>query len=112
MLPITMDVTSTPTPDRYLMIGLSYTQTKIEVIPNDNKIQKYGFGLIPIINFLLGPLLDTPRHFSHSPLDKSTPISVHIPSSWYHIIFIKIRNTIHILHRLAIAIFISTLCIN
>jgi hypothetical protein len=45
----------------YSMIGLSYTQTKNRsFIHNDNKIQECGFGLIPINNFPLGPLLDTP----------------------------------------------------
>jgi hypothetical protein len=73
----------------YSMIGLSYTQTKNRrFIHNDNKIQECGFGLIPINNFPLGPLLDTP--FSCGKLiPHLCPCP---PTSWHHILFIKIQK--------------------
>jgi hypothetical protein len=82
-------------------LGSHTLKQKIEVIPNDNKIQKNGFELIPIINFPLGPLLDT--LFS---CGKSSPISVHIPPTGITLYLLKSENTFHILHRLAIATFI------
>jgi hypothetical protein len=110
MLPITMGCDFLHPPSYMsLMIGFGNTQQQNRrFIHNDNKIQESGFELIPINNSPLGPLLDTP--FSCGKLNPHLcPCPPTIDITFY---LLKFKNTIHILHHLAIATFISTLCIN
>jgi hypothetical protein len=106
MLPITMVCDSSHPPTyKYSMIGILQTQGKIirftQNIKNKKMIWKLNSWIKP-------PFLDP-----SSLIYYSSPIFVHVPQQMEsHFYLIKIINTIHILHCVAIATFIYTLCIN